>query len=130
MEINVSQHVGRVPVTVLHLTGNLTNEEPLQTEVRQAYNAGTRYLLLDLTEVPYISSSGLRTINHAYMLLRQSEPPTSSKTISQGIAAGTYHSPHLKLLKPSKRALEVIKLAGFDMFLEIHNNLAEAVASF
>ena len=130
MEINVSQHVGRVPVTVFHLTGNLTHEEPLHSELQQAYGAGMRYLLLDLTRVPYMSSGGLRAINQAYMLLRQSEPPTSSKAVSQGIAAGTYHSPHLKLLNPSKRAMETISIAGFDMFLEIHKNLAEAVASF
>ena len=130
MEINVSQHQGRVPVTVFHLIGNLANEEPLRSEVQQAYDAGMRYLLLDLTGVPYMSSGGLRAINYAYTLLRQSEPPTSSKAISQGIAAGTYHSPHLKLLSPSKRALETISIAGFDMFLEIHKNLAEAVASF
>ena len=130
MEINSSQQQGRVPVMVFHLTGNLTNEEPLRSEVQRAYEAGMRYLLLDLTGVPYISSSGLRAINHAYMLLRQSEPPGSSKTIGQGIAAGTYHSPHLKLLNPSKRSLEVLSIAGFDMFLEVHKNLAEAVASF
>ena len=39
-------------------------------------------------------------------------------------------SAHLKLLKPSPPALQALKQAGFDMFLEIHADLSDAVAFF
>jgi hypothetical protein len=130
MDIVVSQRQGRVPVTVFHLKGDLTGEEPLQTEANMAHEDGARYLALDLGDVPFISSGGLRAIHYVYMLMRRGEPAGSSKTIKEGIAAGTYRSPHLKLVNPNKNALRALSVAGYDMFLEIHPTVDEAVASF
>lgn len=128
-DIAVSHEQGRVPVTVFHLQGDLSHEEPLQSRAKELYESGTRYLLLDLTDVPYISSAGLRGLHQVYMLLRNSADE-SDQDVKQGIAAGTYKSPHLKLLKPSKHAAKALSVSGYDMFLEIHKDLASAVASF
>jgi hypothetical protein len=125
MEISVAKEMGQLPVTVFQLKGDLTNEEPLYSQVKDAYDAGARYLLLDLTAVPYISSYGLRTLHKVYMLLRGN---TTGDT--GGIAAGTYNSPHLKLYNPSPTALKSLSVAGYDMFLEIHKDYSEAIASF
>jgi hypothetical protein len=125
MEISVTQETGQVPVTVFQLRGDLTDEEPLYSQAKVAYDAGARYLLLDLTAVPYISSYGLRTLHKVYILLRGN---TAGDTGS--IAAGTYKSPHLKLFNPSPAALKSLSVAGYDMFLEIHKNYSEAIASF
>ncbi|MBF8286008.1 MAG: hypothetical protein HW378_4923, partial [Anaerolineales bacterium] len=38
--------------------------------------------------------------------------------------------PHLKLQGPSPRVLEVLKIAGVDMLLQIHQNRKDALASF
>ena len=130
MEIVVSQEHGRVPVTVFHLKGDLNWEEPLQSWAKEAYTEGTRNLLLDLTEVPYISSAGLRALHYIFMLLRTDAPGESDEAMKQGIAAGTFRSPHLKLLKPSKNAMKSLNIAGYDMFLEIHQHLKDAIASF
>lgn len=127
--IDVSLEQGRVPVTVFHLKGDLNHEEPLQSRAKEAYQAGMRHLLLDLTAVPYISSAGLRALHQVYMLLRNSADE-SDQDIKQGITAGTYKSAHLKLLKPSKNAVKALSVSGYDMFLEIHKDLAGAVASF
>jgi len=43
---------------------------------------------------------------------------------------GTFKSPHLKLLNPQPAVQQALRMAGFDMFLETHANLEEAVASF
>jgi len=50
--------------------------------------------------------------------------------VRKGIAAGTYKSRHLKLLNPNRHVLQTLKLAGFDMFLEIHSTPQEAIDSF
>jgi hypothetical protein len=34
------------------------------------------------------------------------------------------------LLKPSKSVAEVLRMSGYDMFLEIHQDLKKAIASF
>lgn len=130
MEIAVKQEQGKVPVTIFQLKGDLTAEEPLRSQVEAAHNSGTRYLLLDLTNVQYISSAGLRALHHIYTLLREQGTAAQANAIPRGILAGTYHSPNLKLLKPSKNALKALSVAGFDMFLEIHDDYKKALASF
>jgi hypothetical protein len=50
--------------------------------------------------------------------------------MNKGIRDGTFKSPHLKLVNPTAHVLEVLKLTGLDMFLEVHHSVSEAVASF
>ena len=130
MEIVVTRDEGRVPVTVFQLKGDLANEEPLRSQASEAYEAGTRNLILDLNDVPYITSSGLRVMHYVFDLLRSDSPDESDEAVREGIASGRYKSPHLKLLKPSKNALKALSVSGYDMFLEIHKNYKEAIASF
>jgi len=130
MNITVTQDQGSVPVTVFRIEGELNSEEPLRTQAESAHASGTQNILLDLSRVPYISSSGLRAIHSIFNLLRSSSPEESGAAMRKGIAAGTFASPHLKLLNPSKNVLEVLKTAGYDMFLEIHHDYKKAIASF
>ena len=132
MEIRVSTEQGRVPVTVLHLTGDVDvhSYEQLQAAAEQAQTDGARYVLLDLTGVGYISSAGIRAINHIFYLLRVDAPAESDAVIRAGVEAGTFKSAHLKLLNPNKRVAEALKITGVDMFLDFHHDLATAVASF
>lgn len=130
MEINVSKEQARVPVTVFRLNGELTSDAELQIAAQEAFEAGARNILLDLKNVPYMSSSGLRAIHNIFMMLRGDAPSESEKAMTAGIAAGTFTSPHLKLLSPTQHVLEVLRTAGYDMFLEIHRDYKKALASF
>lgn len=130
MDISVSQEEGRVPVTIFHLEGDLVHEEPLRSHVQDAYDEGARNVLLDLKGVPYISSAGLRVLHYVYNLLNSDEDEEDGRTVRRGIASGDYKSPHLKLLRPSKNAMKALSIAGYDMFLDIHENQKEAVAAF
>lgn len=130
MELSVTQEQGKVPVTVLHVNGNIdsTSYQEFQTYADNLLAQGTRDLLIDLTHVPYMSSAGLRSLNQIYNKLRTTTDSTAN--VSKGVAAGTYSSAHLKLLSPGKRVLETLKMSGFDMFLDIQSNLKDAVARF
>ena len=130
MKISVSQEQGRVPVTVFHIDGNLTSEEELQEMARQAYEGGARNILLDLTDVPFMASAGLRALHYIYTLVRADTPEESDGVVRKGIAAGTWTSPHFKLLKPNRNVLEVLRTTGYDMFLEILTDRKQAIASF
>lgn len=132
MDITVEQKEGRVPVTVFHIKGNIdvNSYEQLQAQARLAYETGARNLLLDLAEVPYVSSAGIRAINSIFNLLRTSAPSESDEVVRKGLSDGTFKSPHLKLLSPTPQVFEVLTIAGVDMFLEIHRDLSTAVASF
>lgn len=130
MEIAVVQEQGRVPVTVLRVKGAITSNEELEQQAREVFEAGARDVLLDLSDVPYIATSGLRALHYIYTLLRTDSPAESDEVVKAGIRAGTFKSPHLKLLKPSAHVVEALKVAGYDMFLEIHRDYRAAVASF
>ncbi|KAA3660065.1 MAG: anti-sigma factor antagonist [Chloroflexi bacterium] len=130
MVIVASQAMGNVSVSILKLIGDLNDEEPLTSQSQTIINGGTRHILLDLSEVPFISSAGLRAIHSVYTLLSPPESPEEQKARRMGIAAGTYTSSHLKLLNPTKHGLKALQVSGYDMFLAIYNDQTEALASF
>jgi anti-anti-sigma factor len=119
MEIKVSQVQGRVPVTLLSVEGriNLGNAEELEARARQERTNGARDILVDMSQVPSITSAGLRSLLYAYKLVT-------------GEAKSGEKSPHFKLLNPSPAVLNVLQTAGFDRYMEIHSELQEAVDSF
>jgi hypothetical protein len=125
MEIVVSRENGRVPVTVFHVKGEITVEsyEELQRQAQDAYAGGMRNLLLDLTEVTFVSSSGLRAIHNIFDLLRGDGTEDSDETVRNGVREGTFRSSHLKILNPTRDVLRVLRMSGFDMFLDIHADL-------
>ncbi len=129
MEIASWHETGAVPVTILQVKGDLTANEPLESRARAAVLDGARDIVLDLSHVPYISSAGLRAIHVIYMLLRDADPD-DGMAATQGIARGTYKSPHLKLVRPSKNGLKALSTAGYDMFLDLFDNVPAAVASY
>ena len=130
MEISVSEQQARVPVTILKINGAITDNRDLEQQANEAFKNGSRNILLDLSGVPYMATSGLRALHAIYMLLRANAPEESDDAVKSGIAAGTFMSPHLKLLSPSAHVLQALKASGYDMFLEIHRNEKQALASF
>lgn len=130
MEIIVSQAQGRVPVTVFRVKGAITSNTELEQQAQAAYDAGARDILIDLADVPYIATYGLRALHFIYTLLRTDAPEEGDEAVRKGISAGTFVSPHLKLLKPAPHAVAALKVAGYDMFLEIHRDYDNAIAAF
>jgi anti-anti-sigma factor len=130
MEILVSQEQGRVPVTVFKVKGNIDSAtyQQLEAQARQAFEGGMKNLLLDLSEAPYVSSAGIRALNDMILMLKTSAE--SDEAMNKGIADGSFKSPHVKLLKPNRNVAEVLRLAGMDMLLEIHQDYKQAIASF
>ena len=132
MNIKVSFEKGRISVTVLSITGNIdsSNYEQLDQIAYQEIEKGTRYLLIDLSGVQFMSSAAFRSITKIFKKLRSLSMDESDEEMHKGINAGIYKSPYLKLYKPSKAVAETMKIAGFDMLLEIHSDMKAAIASF
>lgn len=134
MEIKVSIQNGRVPVTVVHLVGNLdSNGYPaFQSKADELIKEGTRFMLVDLSDVPFMSSAGLRALQNIFNQLRKIHPDENMKDeeMFKGIRAGTYKSPHLKLLGLSANVKHAFELSGFDTFLETFTDLNQAIAAF
>ena len=132
LSISTEEMQGRVPVTIFHLKGDLDGNtyEQLQKKADEVFQAGTRHLILDLSQVPFISSAGIRGLHYVFNLLRTDSVSESDQAISKGLRDGTFKSPHLKLLSPNQNVANLLKVTGYDMFLEVHYNSNEAVKSF
>lgn len=129
MDISVSQEQAAVPVTVITLKGTLSDNQELEAAAKEAHANGASYLLLDLTDVDYMSSQGLRALHSIYSMLQKHQADEES-AVQQGIRAGTFYSANLKLLNPNKKVVEVLKVTGYDMFLEIYQNRQQALNAF
>jgi len=132
LNIIASLEQARVPVTVLQIHGTVdaSNYTELQTRAQEALRAGMHYFLLDLSDVPFISSAGLRAINQIFNWVRAHSTEENNTAIAQGLASGKFKSQHLKLLNPTPRVLDVLKTTGVDMFLEVYTDRQDALDSF
>ncbi|NUN93085.1 MAG: STAS domain-containing protein [Verrucomicrobiae bacterium] len=134
MEIKVKVENGKVPVTVMHIDGNVDGStyDAFLAKARELIKEGAHYILMDLTHTAFMSSAGLRAINTIYNELRSLHPDAnlSDEDVKKGIASGTYKSPHLKLLNPSRDVHASLTATGFDLFLEIHTDYNSAIASY
>jgi anti-anti-sigma factor len=77
MTVTISQVQGKLPVTVLHTHGDLdaSNYQLLIAKAQEACQAGARDILLDLSDTPYMSSSGLVALQSIAALVRGEELP-------------------------------------------------------
>jgi anti-anti-sigma factor len=132
MDLKVSTEKARVPVTVVHADGNIDSAsyEAFLSGIEDSINAGARHLLIDLSHVPFVSSAGLRALNILLNRLRVLTPDVSDEEMRKGINDGTYKSPHLKLLNPSRETMTTLESSGFSMFIEVFHDLKAALASF
>ncbi len=134
MEIKVSTEAGRVPVTVLHVDGNIDSStyDKFQSAAKKLIDEGTRYILIDLSHAPFVSSAGLRALHTIFNELRSRNPDAnlSDEQMKKGISAGTYKSPHLKLLNLSPETKTAFETSGFDMYIDTFTNMKTAIASF
>jgi anti-anti-sigma factor len=131
MEITVTHEQNRIPVTVLHVAGKTDSEsaEILQKKAMEIIEGGARYLIFDLSKVPYMSSAGLRVLQTVFNKLRELSSEESNQETYRKIAEGSYQLPNLKIVNPTPEVLEVLKMSGFDMLVSIEKDLKKALDS-
>lgn len=128
LDITASQIQGEVPVTILHLSGHLhgTTERELLDRARQAQEDGSKYLLVDLSEVEVLTSAGLRAIHNIFNMFT----PRNDRDVIRQHGDEPYKSPYFKLVCPNPDVYYVLNIAGFLQNILIYNNMEEAVNSF
>ena len=128
LSITSSQIQGDVPVTILHLSGHLHgNTEPeLLDRARQAQEDGSKYLVLDLSQVDVLTSAGLRAIHNIFNMFT----PQSDREIIRQHGDEPYKSPYFKLVSPNPNIYYVLNIAGFLQNILIYNDMEEATRSF
>ena len=112
--IQISQVQGRVPIAVYRLGDRITigNFAELEHSARTSYDGGMRDLIVDLSEVPALTSIGVRAIVVLHKMLSEK------------------NGKHLKLVCPAAETRDMLDISGVTQYIDIYGNLDEAVASF
>jgi len=136
MEITISQEQGRVSVSVIRIVGHLDGQtyQDLIEKAREVVKAGTKNILLDLSDLTYISSAGLVSLHTIALMTRGEEPPDPeqgwSTLKSMDTARDGGMQKHLKLLNPRSEITNVLEMVGFSEFFEVFTDKQKAVDSF
>ncbi|MEZ4517778.1 MAG: STAS domain-containing protein [Chloroflexota bacterium] len=135
MEISLQEIPGDVPVSILKLSGELDAANYLSVidTVNEAYSNGTSRLIIDLSDVTFLSSSGLVALHSTALLMRGEQPPS----LEAGWAA--YHAIAADvergfedccvLYNPQGRTLKTLNMTGFNQFLRVYDDLDEAITA-
>lgn len=105
-------------VSILRLNGSVdaNTQKDLEEKAGEVIQAGASNMVLDLNEVSYLGSAGLRALH-----------------IIAGMFGGDDQSArfaHLKLLNPSDEVRRVLKTLGFDNYIDVFDNLEDALSAF
>lgn len=136
MQIAFSKHEGHVPVSVMKLAGNLdaSNYADVIAKAQNAYDEGARDLLIDLSEVPYVSSAGLMSLHSVALIFagQSMKSKESGRPAFRSINAQNEKivRQHVKLLNPQPAVEEVLDVVGLKQFLDVYTDLETAVQAF
>lgn len=138
MEISARYVQGKVPVTIMSLDGELDAKcyQDVIQEAAKLYTAGTRDLLIDMSRLNFMASSGLVALHSIAFIMRGEAPPDLAHEWREFRPARPFldekdhFEQHCKLLNPQKRVQNTMEMAGFTEIFEIFDDEDTAVASF
>ncbi len=124
------------PVALICTQGDLdaSNYQDLISAARQVYEHGSRRLLIDMSNTPFMSSSGLVAL-HIVTLIMQGLPLPDSEMGWGALHAinainGDQKQQYVKLINLQPQVDRALEKTGLKSFFEIYPNREEAVASF
>lgn len=135
MQITLSEAQGSVPVTIIHLEGDLDalNYIKVIQKAQEAYDNGARYIIIDLRLVDYISSAGLMALHTTALIFAGEKFQTSTgrplyRALNPSRDVGARE--HIRFLGPKPHVQQVLDTVGLTILLKVYNDLQEAVNSF
>ncbi|MGD8483724.1 MAG: STAS domain-containing protein [Thioalkalispiraceae bacterium] len=113
LHIAVGDEGSSTPIKVLYLKGDLdaSTHKDVETKANELIGEGSTNILIDLGDVSYMGSAGLRALN----------------SISKSVAES---SGQFKLANPSESVSKVMKTLGFEQFFDIHDSVDTAIGNF
>lgn len=123
-------------ILILKPFGELDGQtyQDLISKAKESYQTGARNMVLDLSELTYISSAGLVALHFIALLARgESVPDTENgwaalKSAERSRTDGIQKN--VKLLNPREEILKVLDMVGFTTFFEIFTDKQQAIDSF
>jgi len=118
LKITSEQVQAGVPVTIFHIGGWLdAQSEPQFLETaRLAYDEGSRYLLIDMSDIDTLTSAGMRAIQKVYQMYTPKED--------------LYKAAHLKLCNAPPQIYNVLGITGFLQNIPMYESTEDALEAF
>ena len=128
MNITVSIQQRREPIAVMSLQGDIDASNFVQVvdKAREIYQNPARDLVIDLSEVSSISTTGLVAI-HKIALLYSGIPETMAHP---DLTHASTARKHVKLLNPQPAVEKALETAGLKLFFKVFHDLESALNSF
>lgn len=135
MEIKVESDPGMPEVGLITLDGELdaSNFTELITAGQSLFERGVRYLLLDLSQLRFMSSSGLVALHSLAQIFKGEAPHDSEagwatlRAMSEAVSGGM--DTHIKLIRPVERILQTLQKTGMDQVFGIFPDRQVALTS-
>lgn len=134
MEINVSVHQAEKPIAIMHIKGeiNASNYLDVITSAQELYKETAKDLVVDLSEVTNISSTGLVAL-HQISLIYSGVPhrvDTDGTEVRPDVTHSNRARKHVKLLNPQPSVDKALQSAGLKLFFKVFGDLDSAIQSF
>ena len=131
MDIKVSYHQGQEPIAIMQLHGdiNASNFVQVSDTAQGLYMNPARNLIIDLSEVPSITSTGLAAI-HNIALIYSGMSHKPGETIHPDMTHSVSARKHVKLVNPQPEVDRTLEGAGLKLFFKVFKDLDSAIASF
>lgn len=133
MEISISIEQGKEkePIAVMKLKGGIdaTNFMEVVDKAQELYKNPARNLIIDLSEVPSISSTGQVAI-HKIALIYSGVPQRVEVDENPDFTHSSQARKHVKLLSPQPAVDETLTKAGLKLFFKVFSDLESALKSF
>lgn len=133
MEIIVSIHQAEHPIAIMQINGdiNASNYMEFVNKAQELFNNPARNLIIDLSGVPSISSTGLVGIHKIALVYSgdthmQVDKDDSRPDFTHNASARKY----VKLLNPQPAVDQELMKAGLKLFFKVFNDLDSAIQSF
>jgi len=128
MEITVTLRQASEPVAVMHLEGDVdaSNFVQIVDKAHEIYKNPARNLILDLSDVPSISSTGIAAIHKIALIYSGAFGAITHPEQTHSSNARK----HVKLLNPQPAVDQALQTAGLKLFFKIYQDLESALKSF
>jgi anti-anti-sigma regulatory factor len=134
LNLTIEHEQAAVPVAVMRFEGELDQSNYLSVidRARELRDAGTRNVVLDLSDLTYMGSSGIFALRSIAIVLAGDEPPDPEG------GWGAVHEmdgrsadvSRVKLLNPQPSVDRVLERTGMKRYFETFTDRAAAVAAF
>ena len=136
MDIIVDIHQTAEPIAVMKLKGdiNASNFMEVVNKAREIYNNPAHSLILDLSEVTSVSTTGVVALHKIALVYSGVPQEMDTEAATKDLRPDFTHSANarkfVKLLNPQPEVDKALEKAGMKLFFKIYPNLEKALESF